>query len=108
MSQSSSGAHNYCAVPRRVLAGRRCRARRGSAVGVTAGREEGGADCSGEKNAVRALTRAERSAAEDSSRTNEGALKQRSMGAVQGSLVLGVFSFPLRTRELSEITVSNY
>lgn len=48
-------------------------------------------------SAVRALTCAERSGAEEPSRTNEGTLEQRSMAAARSSpapLALGVFSFP--------------
>lgn len=45
-------------------------------------------------SAARALTLAARSTAEEPSHTNEGTLKQRSMGAAQSSLALGVFSFP--------------
>lgn len=45
-------------------------------------------------NAVRALIFTTRSTAEEPSRTNEGTLEQRSMGAAQSSLALGVFSFP--------------
>lgn len=48
-------------------------------------------------SSVRALTCTERSGAEEPSRTNEGTLEQRSMGAAQSSpapLALGVFSFP--------------